>query len=210
MLDAVHRRTRMAHGYTRNVIFTFIALFLPFMLAIACAEKLKNGPMRGHFTARTALLLAVASVPITVADLYLEKRVPFKWIFSELLLSAIAAVALLPLFLSVHSLDSGGNKRSNWIDFLIAPQFFLIMVIYMARVCYARELNWSCDGQIVAIYKSNNHGAITIAVLTDHDVVIFEGVDPVFWHEAAVGNHLMKPAGSAFRATSGKKCSSRV
>jgi len=174
-----------------------IAAFVPFLIAglIAVPLSAKGGSLR--------LIHAVAIVAVVLYVL-LVLGLPFCGLLTELMAGAATAIALIPVIWSMSLLSRAPTVA--WRALLaisLLPLSVGVLMPWTIRVSYAQRVAWACDGTIVSKYRSDNHGAPTLAVQTAGHAVTLEGVEKSLWQKACIGERLVKPRGSAFGTLEG-------
>jgi hypothetical protein len=164
---------------------------LPFLLGIILAGFL-------YKRVRHKAVMPILAIAAVVAFNWLIIRLRFTNVGREFLLGLVGAGAITLVITCIALFDR--PRRDGWrvAYILFGPLVVMIMFPWTSRLNNARMVAWSCDGKIVAKYRSNNHQAPTLAVSGPNGETKLEGVDQPLWDNANVGDRFAKPRGSVF------------
>jgi hypothetical protein len=178
-------------GHWRNEANTLIFLSLAILATLL-------GILWQRVMRRRRVLVVVA---IVAAGCFLLLAGPFPFAdnTSSVLLNLAACVSLaavIGLILDLAKDPSPAKPRELLILIGLAILVMSVVTPWVVRARYLSDLDWSCDGKIVEIYRSRDHGVPSVAVLNaDGSETRMENVTNLLFNHARIGDQVEKSPG---------------
>jgi hypothetical protein len=124
---------------------------------------------------------------------------PFAGINSPALLNLAAVISLAAVIGLVLDLAKDPSPAKPRVLLTLMGLAILVMSIitpWVVRGRYLSDLDWTCDGKIAEIYRSQDHGVPSVAVVNaDGSETRMENVTNLLFNRARIGDQLQKSPG---------------